>query len=215
MTTCRQGSFHRPASPSNAGMESGIADWRFIGPLREREGFAIMGNAYIAPSVILLLLSCSPFTVISKITQVIVDSLNGQTVRAFPHIGKEILKDHPFITNGNASFSILFVGFVIFISTSILHGTMNSICSYFVQAMSYAVSISKATASAGCGIARLKVGNLDSNLVAAVAPAKPMYFLSAISGKLALIANSYETIKSNVCYVGEIAHKRTLAHIKE
>ena len=83
---------------------------------------------YIVPSVVVLFFHCRPATVVFPITLVVVNAVKGRSGRAFPHVGKKILKLFP---SGIVTYPpppISGIGMVFGVFTSCLH-----VCPYSVS----------------------------------------------------------------------------------
>lgn len=211
----RQGSFHRPAPSPDSGKKGLVADFRSIGPLRDCERFSVMGYKYIRAPIISLLLACGPFAVLFGIAKIIVVSFDSKGAQAFAHIFKEVYIAIPSVANLDAPATVTAITCMFFVVASRFHIIPDAISSCLVHSMNNGPWVAAARASARCRIAGFKVRDFSLNFISAVTLTHPVDFLSAATSKLAFIANCHKFAESIIGNIGEIAHKRILAHIKE
>lgn len=119
-------------------------DAKLVSPFAHRKGFSIVRNQYIGGPVVPLLFRGSPLTVIWFVIPVIVDSVKlvlGR--RTFAHIGKEVIKQFPAITNDDASSSIAVIHPRFWIKASSFHRAPNVVLRLIRLAMTKAVTLPK------------------------------------------------------------------------
>ena len=130
----REGAIYRPAA-SEPITKEGPFYANFVCPLRERLHSAPENNYSAIAPVVHLLFGRRPFTVFWRITKIIINSIYGHAVRAIPHIGKEILKSKPSLTNCNPPAKIAFAAINIRIPASLNHGCPSPVCRGLTHAM--------------------------------------------------------------------------------
>lgn len=93
-----------------------------------------MSNKPCVPSISVLFVNSSPFTIIRVVSLVIVDAFNRCVSRPLTHIFKKVLKTvEPTITNDNPSTTISRIITTVFIGTPVSHATPRTVCSGFVH----------------------------------------------------------------------------------
>jgi hypothetical protein len=69
----------------------------------------------------------SPTAIVVRIAQIVIHSFNGHPFRGMTHILKEVLKNTPCSTNGNATATVIVVCFIVWISATLNHIRPNTI----------------------------------------------------------------------------------------
>jgi hypothetical protein len=151
---------------------------------------------------------CSPSTIIGRIGSVIISTIQRHFVWRIAHVGIEIFKDHPTITNRNAASTIMGKAMKIWVETSCLHRFPRAIgASIWLSSFSVAAfSVFEAMrgfsfqASTRLGPA-FQVFTANSDLVSAITSAKPASSWTSINkGK------NGQAIKSEASKVDGFGH---------
>ena len=98
-----------------------IVDSSHAGKLRASKHLPVVLKAAIVALVVALLQASSPTAIARFVIPVIVDSLDGATIRSLAHVTEEAKEAQPFITNGNPTTAPVFVVRQFGISASLHH----------------------------------------------------------------------------------------------
>lgn len=95
--------------------------------LRKRHIDAINGNKSVHSGVVGLRCSARPIAVLWRIWSVCISSFQSQTIRSFPHIGNEVLKNLPALANTNPSAAVIFPRLYIRVGAAPFHCRPNDV----------------------------------------------------------------------------------------
>ncbi len=100
----------------------------FFCPCRYALCSAVVCEQPQVASISRLLDICRPYRILGRIRSIIVETLQGVIgARSIPHVGPEVLKDLPSVTDSNTSTSISRKGMVIDVATSFPHADPDGI----------------------------------------------------------------------------------------
>jgi hypothetical protein len=106
-----------------AALKRTVFDLHILRPSREALGFTLEGKSSVRVLIAVLLFCRRPSAIFRAVVTVIVNSIQGHSVRRFAHVVKEIFKTAPSLTNTNAPATVSWIIVVRRISTSLDHGS--------------------------------------------------------------------------------------------
>lgn len=187
-----------------------MVNCKFSSPFGDRLRFPIMGQGHIVSFVLSLCYSVRPLTITWKVAFVIVFAINLMESRwTFSHVGKEIRKAAPPLTNGDSSTAVVFPACGVWISAPLYHAGPHIICGTMPFAMP-PTSGSRffiIKAPAAFHITTAKTCDGSANYVSTVASACPEY-LEPIRVANFVMRQSNKSIESFSRNVNELSHVR-------
>ena len=168
-------------------------------PLCNSEGFALMGNSAICPSITHLLSSGRPTTIIRAIAKVIINSFKRHAFLRLAHIRKKIGEIKPAIAEFNPPRAVMFIRRVIWIAATLFYSKPNAVqscstfpmlCVGFVKVLGARATSFTMQASAGLRHAGFKVVAPNCFSSAAVAKAQTIFARGLNSKSTKALANN-------------------------
>ena len=124
---CYERMFNRP-SPFDSSSQCAYGYANINGPLRERLSVSVMGKPSIAAHVALLFGSCSPSTILRRVTKVVLFSFQRKAGGTSTHVGqKSVIGPQPARTHGYSASAIVFPLWIVVVQTSVFHCSPASI----------------------------------------------------------------------------------------
>ena len=115
----------RGPSNSQSSMNGSIADSVYPCPLANSRGNTINGDFPDTPLIVGLLKLVSPFAIFGAVVAIVIYALNAATLWPVAHVGVEVFKRIPALTDFNASPAIVLIPFVVWIVASLTHSAPN------------------------------------------------------------------------------------------
>lgn len=177
-----------------------------------------LAPASMAPVVGLLSMG-GPSAIVGRISGVVVDAIQCASLRAWSHVGKEVLESLPALTNGDTAAPILGIGRVGWIQTAATHLDPCAVFGWPASVVSRRHSVTSAPsyeqfnreASATSGVSGTKSGPRNKFFRAAFALAKPHNLL--VSLEKCAIGSAVEHKQSAESLTGKIILNSLHGHI--
>lgn len=150
----RNGLLYRPTSTKPV-LNGGRVDACSSRPLGNRKRQSIKGDEsriLVDALVLTLLKGCRPLAVLRRVVTIVVNPINGQTVRLQPHILHKVIDNTPAATYLDAPATVVSIAYVLRIAASLVHVAKTVVGGCLRQAMSVGRVVgSRAVNEPACG----------------------------------------------------------------
>jgi hypothetical protein len=162
--------------PAQSGTNSAVAQTEAIAPLGDRHGLTVVRGKYVCPTIAGLFRARSPSAVARLVVTIVVNAIDGVLdARSGSHVGKEVLKGVPSLTDRDASTTVVWPSRLLRVGASRSHGRPRPILRCFDLPVRSVLVRDHLTprASTTRGMTSRDAVNVDLLALSAVACAKP------------------------------------------